>query len=60
MWILYVNKTEFIVLRTRQQRKKIDIPNTNINESEISPISIVHNMWVMFSNDKNMWADDNQ
>ncbi len=50
------DKTEFIVLRTRQQRSKIDIPNININETDIAPTSTVHILGVMFDSEMSMKA----
>ncbi len=36
-------ETEFIIIRTRQQRSRIDIPYININGIDIAPTSTVHN-----------------
>ncbi len=45
------DKIEFIIIGTRKQRSKIDIPHININGSDIAPISTVHNLGVMFDSE---------
>ncbi len=50
------DKTEFIVIGTRQQRSKIDIPHININGTDIAPISTVRNLGVMFDSEMSMKA----
>ncbi len=50
------DKTEFIVIGTRQQRSKFDIPHININGIDIAPTSTVHNKGVMFDNEMSMKA----
>ncbi len=51
-----LNKTEFIVIWTRQQRSKIDIRHININGINIAPTSTVHNLGVMFDSEMSMKA----
>ncbi len=48
------DKTEFIVIGTRQQRRKIDIPHININGTDIAPTSTVRNLVVMFDSEMSM------
>ncbi len=50
------DKTEFIVIGTRQQRSKIDIPHININGTDIAPNSTVCNLDVMFDSEMSMKA----
>ncbi len=50
------HKTEFIVIGTRQQRSKIDIPHININGTDIAPTSTVCNLGVMFDSEMSMKA----
>ncbi len=49
-------KMEFIVIETREQRSKIDIPHININRIDIAPNSTVHNLIVMFDSEMSMKA----
>ncbi len=48
------DKIEFIVIGTRQQRSKIDIPHINTNGIDIAPTSTVRNLGVMFDSEMNM------
>ncbi len=48
------DKTEFIVIGTRHQRSKIDIPHININGTDIAPT--VCNLGVMFDGEMSMKA----
>ncbi len=50
------DKTEFIVIGTRQQKSNIDIPHININGIDIQPTSIVHILGVMFDSEMSMKA----
>ncbi len=50
------DKTEFIVIGTRQQRSKIDIPHININGIDIAPTSTVHTLGLMFDSEMSMKA----
>ncbi len=50
------DKTEFIVIGTRQQRSKIDIPHINTNGIDIAPTSTVCNLGVMFDSEMSMKA----
>ncbi len=50
------DKTEFIVIGTRQQRSKIYIPHININGIDIAPTSTVRNLGVMFDSEMSMKA----
>ncbi len=50
------DKTEFIIIGTRQQRSKIDIPHININGTDIAPTSTVRNLGVMFDSEMSMKA----
>ncbi len=51
------DKTEFIVIGTRQQRSKFDIPHININGIDIAPTSTVRNLGVMFDSEMSMKAN---
>ncbi len=48
------DKTEFIVMGTRQQRSKIDIPHINIYGIDIAPTRTVCNLGVMFDSELSM------
>ncbi len=48
------DKTEFIVIRTKQQRSKIDTLHININGIDIAPTSTIHNLGVMFDSEMRM------
>ncbi len=50
------DKTEFIVIGSRQQRSKIDFPHININGIDITPTSTVHNLGIMFDGEMNLKA----
>ncbi len=50
------DKIEFIAIRTRQQRSKIDIPYININGTDIAPTSTVHNFGVIFDSEMSLKA----
>ncbi len=50
------DKTEFIVIVTRQQRRKIDIPHIKINGTDIAPTSNVRNLGLMFDSEMSMKA----
>ncbi len=50
------DKTTFIVIGTRKQRSKIDIPQININAIDIAPTSTVCNLGVMFDSKMSMKA----
>ncbi len=45
------DKTEFIVIGTRQQRSKIGIPHINTKGIDIAPTNTVLNLGVMFDSD---------
>ncbi len=53
---LNYDKSEFIVIGTRQQRSKINIPHININGTDIVPNSTVHYLQfgVMFDSEMSM------
>ncbi len=49
------DKTEFIVIATRQQRSQIDVvPHININEIDIAPTSTIRNLGEMFDSEMSM------
>ncbi len=50
------DKREFIVIGTRPQRSKIDIPHININGIDIVPTNTVRNLGVMFDSEMSMKA----
>ncbi len=50
------DKTEFIVIRARQQRNKIDKSHLNVNEIDFAPTSTVRNLGVMFDSEISMKA----
>ncbi len=50
------NKTEIIVIRTRPQKSKIDIPHININGIYVVPTSTVGNLGVIFDNEMSIKA----
>ncbi len=51
------DKTEFIVIGTRQQRSKTDIPHINIYGTDIAPTSTVGNLGVMFDSEMSIKAN---